>query len=180
VSARKWVLWSLQRSDGQGLVVAEGTKAQMTAAAATRTKTSERLNMRSVAFVALPAGQPPTWDDIPPLPDGPEPPRARTVEQVSADLVTLAMAGIATEGTRDKTAARARELTDELCNLAQDAARARARRSLAAAWGAWLELAMTVKLDDGESLLAVTLDLAPEKLRTEFRDFILGEQHGRN
>jgi hypothetical protein len=178
MSARKWALWSLQRSDGQGLVVGEGTKAEMTTAAVRRTETAERLNMRSVAFVALPAGQQPAWDDIPPLPGGTLAAEPRTVEQVTADLVTLATAGIAADGTRGKTAGRVRELADEMCNLVQDAARAQARKSLAAAWGAWLELAMTTRLDDGESLLALTLDLAPERLRAEFRDLIAGQRRG--
>jgi hypothetical protein len=182
VTARKWVLWSLQRSDGSGLEVDQGTEADMAAAAARRNEAARRLNALAAVFAALPAGQEPAWDDIPPLPGRPEPeepPAAeRTVSQVTDDLVTLALAGIVTDGTRGRTAARVRELCDEMCSLAQDAARARARKSLAAAWGAWLELAMAVKLDDGESLLAVTLDLAPERLRAEFKDFVTGRKHG--
>ena len=33
MTARGWVVWSLQRSDGSGLEVAQGTEAEMTASA---------------------------------------------------------------------------------------------------------------------------------------------------
>jgi hypothetical protein len=99
----------------------------------------------------------------------------RTPGDVVNDIARLAVAG-SSPGQRGPAAKRVRELCDEAFALVREDERRRARKSLAAAWGAWLELAMTVRLDGGESLLAVTLDLAPEETRARFREFILGER----
>jgi hypothetical protein len=73
----------------------------------------------------------------------------RTVASVTADLEMLACGGIMTPDLKDRTARRVRELAGELCNLVQDATRAEQRRSLARAWGAWLDLMMSTGLEPG-------------------------------
>lgn len=63
----------------------------------------------------------------------------RTVQSVTDDIVRVALAG-SSPGSRGSAAGKVRDLTDELCNLVQDAARAEARKSLARAWSAYLGL----------------------------------------
>lgn len=101
----------------------------------------------------------------------------RTAEQVTGDLVLLACAGINTRDLRESTARRVRELADEMCNLVQDATRAQGRRSLGRAWGAWLDLMMSVHLPEagGKSLLQDVLDLEPG-LRERFEAEFLGKR----
>lgn len=99
----------------------------------------------------------------------------RTAESVADDLVLLALAGIASPALRKSTEQLVRELVAEACSLARKDERARARKPLAAAWSAWLDLAMSVKLPEagGKSLLQDVLDLEPE-LRERFEAAFLG------
>lgn len=66
----------------------------------------------------------------------------RTVQSVADDIVRVAVAG-SSPGSRGAAAGKVRDLTDELCNLVQDAARAEARKSLARAWSAYLDLLLS-------------------------------------
>lgn len=99
----------------------------------------------------------------------------RTVDGVTADLLRLALAGIITPALRENTEKQVRELADEACRLVREDERARNRKSLAAAWSAWLDLVMSVSLPSagGKSLLQDVLDLEPE-LRERFEAAFLG------
>lgn len=95
----------------------------------------------------------------------------RTTENVAADLVRLAVAGSPDPAVRAEVEARVRKLTAEACGITAAATAAEARRSLARAWGAWLELAMST------GVLRDVLDLEPA-LRRRFLLFLEGKKDG--
>jgi hypothetical protein len=136
-----WVVWSLQRSDGSGLEVGQGTRAEAQDSARRRNDAAARQKMTGVAFVALPAGQRPTWDDVPPVPElPPEAPAAqpRTLMSVQNDLSKLAMARFSSPADRAEAWARARGLANEAFELGKAEARQENRKALGRAWGAFL------------------------------------------
>jgi hypothetical protein len=71
-----------------------------------------------------------------------------------------------------------RQLTEEACDIAVRDAEARYRRSLGRAWGAWLDLMMSVKLPEsgGRSLLQDVLDLEPELRQRLEAEFLKGSK----
>jgi hypothetical protein len=182
VSAPRWSLWQLQRSDGRGLEVDAGPEARITAAAAARNETARAHGLAGTVFVALPSGRKPMPGDLPPAPQepAPEPSAAeRTVAGVTDDLIRLAAVGTSPgSSAHGAVAHRVRQLTQEACSLAVRDTEARYRRSLGRAWGAWLDLMMSVKLPEagGRSLLQDVLDLEPE-LRQRFEaEFLKGSK----
>lgn len=100
---------------------------------------------------------------------------SRTVDDVTRDLETIAVAGMTTPHLKDRTAQRVRELTGEACALATE----RQRKATARAWSAWLDLMMSVQLPGagGKSILADVLDLEPG-LRERFLAALNGESRG--
>jgi hypothetical protein len=134
-----WDVWSMQRSDGSGLVVGEGTEREARASARVRSEAAARHGMSgTVAFIALPRGRQPAWEDLPPLP--PEPEGPRTLTGVQNDLAALAMAHHGSRAAPDFAVGRARELAAEAYKLGQLNARENGRESLAKAWSAILGL----------------------------------------
>jgi hypothetical protein len=147
VTAARWAVWSLQRSDGSGLQVGEGTKAEAQASARRRNESAVRQKVTSVVFVALPVGKQPTWEDIPPAPEPPEVPgvvpdirktRPRTLIAVQNDLV----------GLHDPNSSvlphfrsvRARALAEEAFELGKAESAAGQRKALGKAWSVALEV----------------------------------------
>jgi hypothetical protein len=142
VTTAKWAVWSLQRSDGSGLQVGEGTKAEAQASARRRNEAAVRQKVTSVVFVALPVGQQPTWDDIPPSPEPAEAPapRPRTLMSVQNDLSALAQSGPASPSWRADASVAARELAAEAFELGKAESAAEQRKALGKAWSAVLEM----------------------------------------
>jgi site-specific recombinase XerC len=99
----------------------------------------------------------------------------RTLASVAGDLERLVIAGAPAGPSRDRAAARARELAAEAHRLGRQEASLESRKSLARAWSAWLGLMMSVKLPGagGKSLLEDVLDLEPG-LREQFAAFLEG------
>lgn len=102
----------------------------------------------------------------------------RSLAAVAADLERLAVAAGPPGPSRDRVAARARELAAEAHRIGREGALAQSRKSLAAAWAAWLGLALSVELDEGKSLLEEALDFEPA-LRGRFREFLGGRPAAR-
>jgi hypothetical protein len=102
----------------------------------------------------------------------------RALGFVVQDLTRVAAAGTAGE-TRDATVKRVRALAVEAYLLGRADERRESRKSLGRAWGAWLDLMMSVSLPsaEGKSLLQDVLDLEPE-LRERFEAAFLGEPRG--
>jgi hypothetical protein len=141
VTARPaWALWSLQRSDGSGLQVDEGAKADMGASARLRNGTAERNGLaHTMAFVALPYGRQPTMTDLPPLPESSSAPAAqpRTLMSVQNDLAALFDPNSTTLGHFRPT--RARFLAEEAFQLGKAEQAAEHRKALGKAWSAALD-----------------------------------------
>jgi len=138
-----WALWNLQRSDGSGLQVDEGSKTDMETSARLRNGTAERQGIAHiVAFAALPAGYRPTMADLPPLPEPPQAPAAqpRTLMSVQNDLSALAQQRPETPVQRAEASILARELAAEAFELGKAEAAAEHRKALGKAWSAVLEM----------------------------------------
>jgi hypothetical protein len=142
VTAAKWAVWSLQRSDGRGLQVSEGTKAEAQASAVRRNEAAVRQKVTSVVFIALPVGQQPTWEDIPPSPEPAEAPAAqpRTLMSVQNDLSALAQSVPTSPSWRAEASVTARDLAAEAFELGKAESAAEQRKALGKAWSAVLEM----------------------------------------
>jgi hypothetical protein len=100
-----------------------------------------------------------------------------TAEDVTEAVVRVACAGDRSAASRASTAKAVRALMDNGYRLVREDEQRRARRSLAQAWSAWLDLMLSVSLPSagGRSLLQEALDFEPG-LRQRFEEFLGGRR----
>lgn len=100
-----------------------------------------------------------------------------SAQDVTDAVVRVACAGDRGADSRASTAKAVRALMDDGYRLVREDERRRARKLLAAAWGAWLDLMMSVRLPEagGKSLLEDVLDFEPG-LREQFEAAFPGKR----
>lgn len=133
MSTRKWVVWSLKRSDMRGLVVDEGTEKYAKGAAERRNAAARRQKLADSAFVAMPQGVTPGPGDLPPAHPSEEAPAggpARGLGEIQDEAARVAAGS---------PAARIRYLVAEAYEAGQDETAKRYRQLLGRAYSHMLD-----------------------------------------